>query len=154
MASPAKPFLLDTNLLLHWIRGKQIAENIDAQFQLRAAAFRPLICEVTLGEIEAFARGAKWGEERRKKLSELRTRLVAVDISDSRVIQSYAEFSTLAKAHGWAIFHDKNDLWIAAATQVSGATLLTTDGAAFLPLRDGKHLDVIVLDAKTGWKLS
>jgi len=30
---------------------------------------------------------------------------------------------------------------------------LSTDGAAFIPLRDGKHLDVIVLDAKTGWRL-
>ena len=153
MVSPAKPYLLDTNVLLHWIRGKQIAENIDGQFDLRAAAFRPLICEVTLGEIEAFALDSKWGDARRKKLSELRTRLVAVDISDSRVIQSYARFSTLAKEHGWAIFHDKNDLWIAAATEVSGATLLTTDSAAFIPLRDGKHLDVIVLDAKTGWRV-
>lgn len=32
MVSPAKPYLLDTNALLHWIRGKQIAENIDGQF--------------------------------------------------------------------------------------------------------------------------
>jgi len=24
----------------------------------------------------------------------------------------------------------------------------------FLPLRDGNHLDVIMLDAMTGWKLS
>lgn len=73
--APAKPYLLDTNVLLHWIRGKQVAENIDAQFQLRAAAFRPLICEVTLGEIEAFARGNNWGEARRNKLSELKDKI-------------------------------------------------------------------------------
>jgi len=65
---------------------------------------------------------------------------VAVDISDTRVIDAYADFSTLARANGWPIFHDKNDLWIAAATRVSGATLLTTDSTGFKPLCDGQHL--------------
>lgn len=46
---------------------------------------------------------------------------------------------------------DKNDLWIAAVTRISGATLLTTDAKGFKPLRDGKHLDAVVLDANTGW---
>ena len=76
-----------------------------------------------------------------------------MDISDSRVIEAYADLSTLAKSNGWALFHDKNDLWIAAATRMTGATLLSTDKTAFLPLRDGKHLDVILLDAMTGWRL-
>ena len=44
-------------------------------------------------------------------------------------------------------------LWVGAATRVTGATLLTAD-KDFLPLRDGKHLDVILLDAMTGWRLS
>jgi tRNA(fMet)-specific endonuclease VapC len=147
-------YLLDTGILLHWVRGSKVAEVIEGQFQLRASNFRPLICEVSLGEIEAFARSEKWGEQKRNKLKELRKELVAVDISDSRVIDAYADFSSLAKANGWAIFHDKNDLWIAAATKVSTATLLTTDVKAFQPLRDGKHLDVVLLDPMTGWELS
>ena len=102
---------------------------------------------------EAFARTSKWGEQKRNKLKELKKDLIAVDISDSRVIDAYADVSSLAKTNGWGIFHGKNDLWVAAATKVSGATLLTTD-KDFLPLRDGKHLDVILLDAMTGWKLS
>ena len=152
MAS-AKTYLLDTNVLLHWVRGSTVAQNIDAQFQLSASAFRPPICEVTLGEMAAFAAGNGWGAAKQQKLTELKTRLVAVDISDSRVIDAYAEYSTLAKTNGWAIFHDKNDLWIAAATRVSGATLLTTDVAGFLPLRDSRELNVIVFDPTTGWKL-
>jgi len=46
--------------------------------------------------------------------------------------------------YGWAIFLDKNDLWIAATT------LLSTDKSAFQPLRDGNHLNVVLLDPKTG----
>ena len=76
---------------------------MDAQFQLRASGFRPLICEVTLGEMEAFARDQKWKATRRDKLKELKTELVTVDISDYRVIEAYADFSTLARSKGWAI---------------------------------------------------
>ncbi len=144
-------YLLDTAVLLHWVRGSKVATVIDGQFQLRAAGFRPLICEVSLGEMEAFARAQKWGETKRAKLKELKRELIAVDISDSRVVDAYADLSSLAKANGWGIFNKKNDLWIGAATRVSGATLLTTD-KDFVPLRDDKHLDVIMLDAVTGWE--
>src|SRR5690348_6052653 len=137
-------YLLDTGILLHWIRGSKVATVIDGQFQLSASNFRPLICEVSLGEIEAFGRIQKWGEQRRKKLRDLKKELVAVDISDPRVIEAYADLSSLAKANGWGIFHGKNDLWVGAAARVSGATLLTAD-KDFLPLRDGKHLDIILL---------
>ena len=79
---------------------------------------------------------SKWGEPRKAKLAEIRTKLVVVDLTDDRIIRAYAELSTLAKEQSLAIFHDKNDLWIAAATRVSGATVLTTDAKAFKPLRD------------------
>ena len=151
MANPPT-YLLDTGILLHWVRGSKVAAVVDGQFRLKAASFRPLICEVSLGEMEAFARTEKWGEQKRTKLKELKKDLIAVDISDSRVIEAYADLSSLAKANGWAIFHGKNDLWVGAATRFSGATLLTVD-KDFLPLRDGKHLDVILLDAMTGWRL-
>jgi len=48
-------YLLDTGILLHWVRGKAVAANMDAQFQLRASGFHPLICEVTVFEISAVA---------------------------------------------------------------------------------------------------
>ena len=150
---PTPPtYLLDTGILLHWIRGSKVAVVVDGQFQLRSANFRPLICEVSLGELGAFARTEKWGEQKRAKLKELKRELIAVDISDSHLMEAYADLSSLAKAKGWAIFHGKNDLLVGAATRFSGATLLTAD-KDFLPLRDGKHLDVILLDAMTGWKL-
>lgn len=149
---PATTWLLDTGILLHWIRASKVAEAIEAQFHLRESGFRPLICEVSLGEIEAFARDSNWGAEKRDTLKSLKKQLVAIDLSDSRVIEAYADISTLAKRNGWGIFHGKNDLWVAAAARVSGATLLTID-KDFQPLRDGNHLDVVLLDAKTGWRI-
>ena len=63
-------YLLDTNILLHWLRGSKVCETIDGQFHLTESGFRPMICEVTLGEIEAFAMSSKWGEPRKAKLAE------------------------------------------------------------------------------------
>lgn len=144
-------YLLDTNVLLHWLRGSSVCTTIDGQYGLTTSVFRPLVCEVTLGEIEAFAMSSKWGDARRQKLSEVQKKLVVIDLTDERIYRAFAEYSTLAKNNGFAIFHDKNDLWIAAAAKVSGATVLTTDAKGFKPLRDGKHLDAVVLDPKTGW---
>jgi tRNA(fMet)-specific endonuclease VapC len=150
---PATTWLLDTGILLHWIRASKVAESIDAQFHLRDSAFRPLVCVVTLGEIEAFARDLRWGQEKRNSLKSLKKQLVTIDIADARVIDAYADISSLAKAKGWSIFNGKNDLWIAAATRVAGATLLTANTRDFKPLRDDGQLDVVLVDVHTGQKL-
>ncbi len=143
--------LLDTNVLLFWLRGGSVCQTIDGQFHLTASSFRPMVCEVTLGEIEAFAMDRKWGDGRKEMLADIRRKLVVIDLTDERMYRAYAELSTLAKVNGLPIFHDKNDLWIAAAGKVSGATVLTTDAKGFKPLRDGKHIEAMILDPKTGW---
>ena len=150
---PAKTWLLDTGILLQWIRASRAAETIDAQFHLRESAFRPLICVVSLGEIEAFARNRNWGQEKRNTLKDLKKELVTIDISDARVIDAYADISSLAKAKGWSIFQGKNDLWIAATARVASATLITTNSRDFRPLRDDAQLDVILVDPHTGQQL-
>lgn len=149
----AAEYLLDTGILLHWIRASPVAAAIDAQFGLRDAGFRPLICEVTVGELAAFAQSQRWGAEKQQALRDLRQRLVTVDISDPTVVAAYAEISTLAKRNGWPILHDKNDLWIAASTRASGTTLLSFDRKAFEPLRNDSHLRVILLDAHSGERI-
>lgn len=37
-------YLLDTNVLLLWLRGAKVCETIDGQFHLTESGFRPLIC--------------------------------------------------------------------------------------------------------------
>ncbi|MBK8119442.1 MAG: type II toxin-antitoxin system VapC family toxin [Sulfuritalea sp.] len=151
---PAKTWLLDTGILLHWIRASKAAEAIDAQFHLRESSFRPLICVVSLGEIEAFARNRNWGQGKRDTLKNLKKELVTVDISDARVIDAYADISSLARTKGWSIFQGKNDLWIAAAARVTSATLITTNNRDFRPLRDDAQLDAVLVDPHTGQQLT
>ncbi len=149
MVPPARGYLLDTNIVLHWTRaGSPVAAEIERQFQLTASPFKPLICEVTLGEMFAFAKGRGWGPDRLARWANVERRLTVIPIGDRRIHETYAELHTLAKDRGLAIQHDHNDLWIAAAAHIAGARLLSTDAKAFLPLR--ATLDVVVLDARTG----
>jgi tRNA(fMet)-specific endonuclease VapC len=72
---------------------------------------------------------------------------VTVDINDAQVIDAYARIDAQSqKPLGRKM--GKNDLWIAATTHVSGATLMTTD-ADFDHLA-GLFLGLIKIDANTG----
>jgi predicted nuclease of predicted toxin-antitoxin system len=74
---------------------------------------------------------------------------VRVGIGRPEVLASYAELSTVAKTRGWALFAQKNDLWIAAASLATNSELLTMD-KDFLVLRGYRPgWRVTVLDAHT-----
>jgi predicted nucleic acid-binding protein len=143
------PFLLDTTVLLHWTRDSLQARAIDTSFQLSSSVMRPLVCEVSLGEMLAFGLSRNWGAQKLRRLEDLERHVVVVHISDPGVRQAYAELSTLAQACGWSLFHGKNDLWVGAATHAAGAHLLTMD-ADFLPLRGRAGWQVTILDDRTG----
>jgi len=147
MAEPA--YLLDTTILLHWVRDTDQAKAIDQQFQLTHSRRRPLICEVSVGELLAFSRSLKWGPQKQQRLKDIVEReTVIVRISDARVLDAYADLSTLARASGWSLFHGKNDLWVGAAARAAQAHLLTMD-TDFLPLRTVAGWTVTVLDDRT-----
>jgi len=146
----AVSFLLDTTILLHWTRDTPQATVIDQQFQLSQLRMRPLICEVSVGEMLAFSRSRQWGLQKQQRLNDIVERqTVIVRISDPLVMDAYADLSTLAKSSGWSLFNGKNDLWVGAATGASGSHLLTMD-TDFLPLRNVPGWAVTVLDDKTG----
>src|SRR6059036_2108736 len=119
------PYLLDTAVLLHWTRNSTQAKAIDHQFHLSNASMRPLVCEVSLGEMLAFSLSLNWGAQKRKRLADIERHVVVIHISDRRVRQEYAELQTLAQSSGWALFHGKNDLWVGAAARATDAHLLT-----------------------------
>ena len=144
----SESYLLDTTVLLHWTRNDNQAQSIDERFKLSQSRLRPLICEVSLGEMLAFSRSLKWGADKLKRLAEIEQWAVAIDISDTRVRDAYADLSTLAKSSGWALFHAKNDLWIGAAAYVARAHLLTMD-VDFMPLVGRSDWRVTVLDPRT-----
>ena len=70
------PYLLDTTVLLHWTRNSPQAQAIEAGFQLSSSSMRPLICEVSLGEMLAFSLSRTWGPQKRRRLAEIERQVV------------------------------------------------------------------------------
>ena len=149
----ATAYLLDTTVLLHWTRGKSQATVIEQQFKLMASPLRPLVCEVSLGEMMAFSRNPQWSDAQRQRMKAVHEHVTVIDISDRRVLEAYADLSTLAQSSGWSIFQGKNDLWVAAAAKVASAHLITMD-KDFLPLRGRDGWTVTILDQKTALPLT
>ena len=115
--------------------GKSTGVYIDATFQLRQQLYTPLICVVTHGEIWSLARENGWGQAKRLALEVMLSNLVTVDINVDQVFDAYVDVEEASrKARGGAVNLGKNDLWIAAVTKVTGATLLSCD-------KDFDHLD-------------
>ncbi|MBI4826653.1 MAG: type II toxin-antitoxin system VapC family toxin [Nitrospirae bacterium] len=138
-------YVLDTNILIGYIRGAAYATYVDRHY---APAKNPNIATVSIasvGEIYSLALRRKWGEPKRQILSELLQSIPATPIRHQSIIQKYAEID--AYNHGKHPEHrlpssarsmSNNDIWIAATASVLNATLLTTD-------RDFDHLNDIFL---------
>lgn len=128
-------YVLDTNILLHYLRESELSKQIDTQYNpLDSTLHDAIICVVSVGEIKALAKINHWGSKRIEKLELLLDELLITDIHSEDVIERYAEID--AFSHGKLIDRPlgmsarnmgKNDLWIAATTSVLGASLLTTD---------------------------
>lgn len=145
MAVPA--YLLDTGIVLLATRASNASKAIDAQFGLSASSFRPAICEVTVGELLAFATASHWGDKRKAALMErLKTSLI-IPISHPGVHQRWADMQSTLQGAGITV--GQNDIWIGATASVTGLTVLSTD-------KDFKHfvtrglVQAVVVDPKTG----
>jgi predicted nucleic acid-binding protein len=143
-------YLLDTNVVLFATRqGSAQAQAIDQQFGLRNSPFRPALSEVCVAELLAFAQG--WGDRRRKLLLEVIDEHVVLPIGRREIHEEWARLKSHARSKGLAIQHDHNDIWIAATARVAGLSVMSTDLAAFLPLRGMLALEL--LDPKTGVRI-
>jgi predicted nucleic acid-binding protein len=148
----AVPYLLDTNVVLITTRqGNPAAEVIDQQFGLRASSFRPAICEVSVGELLAFAHS--WGAARRKLLDDVIDELLVLPITSRAVHVEWAKLRSFSKGRGLAIQHDHNDLWIAATANVAGMAVITSDASGFMPIRDAGLVRAELIDPKSGQRL-
>ncbi len=123
--APTIGYLLDTNVLVALIRGKEMGKRIDAQYNLRAELRRCMISVVSVGEMYALAAKLGWGQKKRDTLQSLLDELVWVDVNHPEVLQSYGEIDHDSDRLGRRM--SKNDVWIAATAKASGATLLTMD---------------------------
>ena len=128
--SPAAlPYLLDTNILLALIRGKDLGTFIDTTYQLSAQSQRPLVCVVSVGEIWTLAARNCWGALKRAALATMLQNVVLVEIFNTpQLIQAYVDIEIASNGvAGGAVVMGKNDVWIAAVAKIAPAHLLTTD---------------------------
>lgn len=145
-------YLLDTSVVLHATReGSRVSQSIDAQFGLSASRFRPAICEVSVGELQAFTLGRNWGDQRRALLQKQIDNTLVIPISSPGIHQRWAQMYSALRAAGETV--EQNDLWIAATADVAGLTLLTTDKDFLRVRRVITGFEVRVLDDKTGIEL-
>lgn len=139
-------YLLDTNILLAYIRNDSIAELLDKDYKPLSNDNTAILSVVTVGEIESLALQNKWGEKRKTYLKELLNQFLIADIKVESIIKKYAEIDAFSQGkHPTLVFSStprnmgKNDLWIAATASVLEAKLLTTD-------RDFEHLQQVFLE--------
>jgi tRNA(fMet)-specific endonuclease VapC len=146
-------YLLDTNILIHYLRQSSLANYIERTYQplVPSSTTTPLISAVIQGELKSLSLQNNWGEPRKQQLQLLMDKFLIVDIRVEAIINRYAEIDAYSQGKlkgrlltGSARNMGKNDLWIAATASVLDATLLTTD-------KDFDHLNneflkVICLD--------
>ncbi len=118
-------YLLDTNVLVHFVRASAVWARVRDVYQPLTTDPRPIISVVTAGEVRSLALQWKWGQ---KKLDQMEFALgffKAVTIHEPDVIRAYATIDAFCEENGQSL--GKNDVWIAATAAVTGARLLTTD---------------------------
>ncbi len=139
-------YLVDTNILLLYLRRDTRIQKIDAQYNPLAAAATSVISVVTEGEIRSIALQRNWGQNKTIALELLLKKFLIADIHVKEIIDTYAEIDAFSqgksrtKALGSsARSMGKNDIWIAATASALGLSLLTTD-------KDFAHLNDTYLD--------
>jgi tRNA(fMet)-specific endonuclease VapC len=121
----SSPYLLDTNILVHLVRGDSTGEKIKARYTPYTRDPKPLICSVTDGELRSLSLQFSWGPQKMDKMNFALEYFGNVPIESKEVMEAYATIDFFSKSQG--IKMGKNDVWIAAAAFTSGAQLITTD---------------------------
>ena len=126
--SPGRPYLLDTSVILHLVRGNALGQHIRDNYDLLHCQPRPLVCLVSLAEMRVLGELHGWGEPKRNALVAAFRSLTMVNINHPTVIDAYVKLDLCARSHPkGARQMGKNDLWIAACAAAANAYLLTTD---------------------------
>ncbi len=127
-------YLIDTNILVYYIRNDSRIKFIDENFNLLSAMDTSIISVVTEAEIKSIALQLNWGQPKQRILTMLLQKFLIADINVQKIVDTYAEIDAFSQGRlkslplmGSARIMGKNDLWIAATASVYDLTLLTTD---------------------------
>ncbi|MEM1326269.1 MAG: PIN domain-containing protein [Bacteroidota bacterium] len=135
-----KKFILDTNIVLIYLRENQLSRNLESSLRLMSGTNNLFLSAVSLGELKSIAKQNKWGNRKLNRMILMLRKFIVVDINLDEVIEQYAEIDTYSqgKLEGSNVNFSsrnmgKNDLWIAATASVYDLRLVTTD-------QDFRHL--------------
>ncbi len=116
-------YLLDTNILVAYVRWQELAQYIEATYQLSQLTTTPIVSEA---EVRVLAAQNQGGQFKMRMLEErMLDLLTVVPIPHKNIVTAYVEIDDFSRRQGHRM--GKNDIWIAAAARVEGATILTTD---------------------------
>lgn len=118
-------YLFDSNILVHLIRESALGDYIRQTFRPLVADPRPLISIVTEGELRSLAHQWLWGQRKTSQMHFFLRHLSRVPIDREDVFEAYAMIDAYSESIGRSM--GKNDIWIAAAANVMGAIVVTTD---------------------------
>jgi len=125
VSTPTPLYMLDTNVLVHLVRGDSLWAGVRGTYQLLLADPTPVISVVTVGELRSLALQFGWGTDKLDQMEFCLGYFRRVSIDDPDIIRAYAVIDAHTQKTGHPL--GKNDCWIAATASVLGARLLTTD---------------------------
>jgi predicted nucleic acid-binding protein len=88
---PDRLILLDTNVLLHLIRGRAAGRWIDERYRLRERSEKPLVSVVSVGELFRIAHRREWGTGRLSALNDLVAEMLVIGL-EPEVVRGYGEW--------------------------------------------------------------
>lgn len=133
-------YLLDTNIVLTYIRDTAQSRRLEEDLQLLSGQHNLIVSVVSIGELKSIAKQNKWGKQKIQRMLDVLDDFLIADINVEEVIEKYAAIDAYSqgkldeKAPDFSSRNmGKNDLWIAATASLYDFELLTTD-------RDFDHL--------------
>jgi len=141
-------FLLDTNILVGYIRAAGYAAYIEKKYQLFNPDNIAVISVVSIAEIKSLAYKFGWGQKKIAEMNELVKLIPAVKIDSEQILNSYAEIDAFSQGKHPGLKlpsgisarnMQDNDIWIASTANVLNAKLLSTD-------KDFEHLNGVFID--------
>lgn len=144
--------LLDTNILIHLVRGNAIAQKVK-EYVSTINDPQLFVSVVNIAEAESLMLQWNWTTEKMESLKKIITSFIAIDIeqNNKELLEAYISIDAFSQGktpspNGQLLNNSsrnmgKNDLWIAATAYAMNAMLLTIDG-------DFDHLDKSFIDLK------
>lgn len=122
---PSQQYALDTNILVHYVRGDPTWDRIREDFQLLLIEPKPIISIVAAAELRSLSLQFEWSAAKIDKMEFLLGYLQELPIDSRELVDTYASFDAHLQRSGQKM--GKNDLWIAATSILADAVLISTD---------------------------